>query len=188
VVIPPGSGRDSGFRHRGTRGGTFRGLHRSREAVELRDGDTRRYGGKGVLKAVANVRGEIQRRVRGMTVENQEKLDRALIDLDGTENKSRLGANAILGVSLAAARAASREHEMPLYRWLGGERAVNLPVPQMNVVNGGVHADNNVDLQEFLILPVGAAGFPRSTALRRGSLPRTQKGVAPARPRDHGGR
>ena len=94
----------------------------SREAVELRDGDARRYGGKGVRKAVANVKGEILRRVRGMQVEDQEKLDRALIELDGTPNKSRLGANAILGVSLAAARAASREHEMPLYRWLGGKQ------------------------------------------------------------------
>ncbi|MDE2140623.1 MAG: phosphopyruvate hydratase [Gammaproteobacteria bacterium] len=131
----------------------------SREAVELRDGDPKRYGGKGVRKAVAHVQGVIQRRVRGMAAENQEKLDRALIDLDGTENKSRLGANAILGVSLAAARAAAREHEMPLYRWLGGERAVTLPVPQMNVINGGVHADNNVDLQEFMILPVGAPDF-----------------------------
>ncbi|MGH8115304.1 MAG: phosphopyruvate hydratase, partial [Rhodanobacteraceae bacterium] len=139
----------------------------SREAVELRDGDLKRYGGKGVLKAVANLHGEIQWRVRGMTVERQEKLDRALIDLDGTENKARLGANAILGASLAAARAAAREHEMPLYAWLGGERAVTLPVPQMNVVNGGMHADNNVDLQEFLLVPVGAPDFPE--ALRYGA-------------------
>lgn len=139
----------------------------SREAVELRDGDPKRYGGKGVQQAVANVKGEILHRVRGMAVEHQEKLDRALIDLDGSENKSRLGANAILGVSLAAARAASREHQMPLYRWLGGERAVSLPVPQMNVINGGAHADNNVDLQEFMILPVGAPDF--AEALRYGA-------------------
>ena len=139
----------------------------SREAVELRDGDPKRYGSKGVRRAVANVRGEIQRRVRGMPVENQEKLDRALIDLDGTENKSRLGANAILGVSLAAARAASREHGMPFYRWLGGTRARTLPVPQMNIINGGVHADNSVDMQEFMILPVGAPDF--SEALRYGA-------------------
>ena len=139
----------------------------SREAVELRDGDAKRYAGKGVRKAVANVKGEILRRVRGMQVEDQEKLDRALVELDGTSNKSRLGANAILGVSLAAARAASREHEMPLYRWLGGKGAVTLPVPQMNVINGGVHADNNVDLQEFLILPAGAPSF--SEALRYGA-------------------
>ena len=131
----------------------------SREAVELRDGDPKRYGGKGVRQAVANVCGEIQRRVRGMPVESQETLDRALIDLDGTDNKSRLGANAILGVSLAAARAAAREHDMPLYRWLGGTRARTLPVPQMNIINGGVHADNSVDLQEFMIVPVGAPDF-----------------------------
>ncbi|MGH8279875.1 MAG: phosphopyruvate hydratase [Gammaproteobacteria bacterium] len=131
----------------------------SREAVELRDGDPHRYGGKGVRKAVANVRGEIQRCVRGMRVENQARLDRALIDLDGTGDKSRLGANAILGVSLAAARAASREHEVPLYVWLGGSQAVSLPLPQMNIINGGVHADNSVDLQEFMILPLGARDF-----------------------------
>ncbi|MGH8307053.1 MAG: phosphopyruvate hydratase [Gammaproteobacteria bacterium] len=139
----------------------------SREAAELRDGDAKRYGGKGVRKAVANVRGEIQHQIRGMEAEDQERLDRALIVLDGTENKSRLGANAILGVSLAAARAASREHEVPLYRWLGGEEAVTLPVPQMNVINGGAHADNNVDVQEFLILPLGAPSFPE--ALRYGA-------------------
>ncbi|MGH8379150.1 MAG: phosphopyruvate hydratase [Gammaproteobacteria bacterium] len=139
----------------------------SHEAVELRDGDPKRYGGKGVHQAVANVKGEIQRRVRGMKTEDQEELDCALIELDGTENKSRLGANAILGVSLAAARAASREHAMPLYHWLGGEAAVTLPVPQMNIINGGVHADNSVDLQEFMILPVGAPSF--SEALRYGA-------------------
>ncbi len=136
----------------------------SREAVELRDGDPRRYGGKGVQKAVANVTGEILHRVRGMQVENQGKLDRALIELDGTPNKARLGANAILGVSLAAARAASREHDMALFRWLGGEHAVTLPVPQMNIINGGVHADNNLDFQEFMIVPLGAPSF--SEALR----------------------
>ncbi|MGH8369760.1 MAG: phosphopyruvate hydratase, partial [Gammaproteobacteria bacterium] len=131
----------------------------SREAVELRDGDPRRYNGKGVRKAVANVEGEILRRVRGMQVEDQIQLDHALIQLDGTENKSRLGANAILGVSLAAAKAASREHQIPLYRWLGGDKAVTLPVPQMNIINGGAHANNSVDIQEFMILPVGAPDF-----------------------------
>ena len=136
----------------------------SREAAELRDGDPRRYGGRGVRKAVANVMDEIQRRVRHMRVEDQENLDRALIELDGTPNKARLGANAILGVSLAAARAASREHEMPLYRWLGGSKAVTLPVPMMNIINGGVHADNNLDFQEFMIVPLGASSF--SEALR----------------------
>ncbi|MGB9429909.1 MAG: phosphopyruvate hydratase [Gammaproteobacteria bacterium] len=142
----------------------------SREAVELRDSDPQRYGGKGVRKAVANVTGEILRRVRGMEVENHEQqaqLDHALIELDGTPNKSRLGANAILGMSLATARAASREHDMPLYRWLGGEHAVTLPVPQMNIINGGAHADNSVDLQEFMILPMGAPNFPE--ALRYGA-------------------
>jgi enolase len=139
----------------------------SREAVELRDGDPKRYNGKGVRKAVANVGGEILRRVRGMQVEDQVKLDHALIELDGTENKSRLGANAILGVSLAAAKAASREHQIPLYRWLGGDKAVTLPVPQMNIINGGAHANNSVDIQEFMILPVGAPDF--AEALRYGA-------------------
>lgn len=131
----------------------------SREAVELRDGDPKRYNGKGVRKAVANVSGDILRRVRGMQVEDQVKLDHALIELDGTENKSRLGANAILGVSLAAAKASSREHQIPLYRWLGGDKAVSLPLPQMNIINGGAHANNSVDIQEFMILPVGAPDF-----------------------------
>jgi len=139
----------------------------SREAVELRDGDAKRYNGKGVRNAVANVAGEIRKRVRGMQVEDQVKLDHALIELDGTENKSRLGANAILGVSLAAAKAASREHRIPLYRWLGGTRAVTLPVPQMNIINGGAHANNSVDIQEFMILPVGAPDF--AEALRYGA-------------------
>ena len=136
----------------------------SREAVELRDGDPYRYGGKGVRKAVANVTGPIAKRVRGLRVEDQARLDRVLIELDGTPNKARLGANAILGVSLAAARAASREHGMALFRWLGGEHAVTLPVPQMNIINGGVHADNNLDFQEFMIVPLGAPSF--SEALR----------------------
>jgi enolase 1/2/3 len=139
----------------------------SREAVELRDGDPKRYGGKGVRKAVANVNDEIKHRIRGMQVEDQAKLDRTLIELDGTDNKSRLGANAILGVSLAAAKAASREHQIPLYRWLGGDKAVTLPVPQMNIINGGAHANNSVDIQEFMILPVGAPDF--AEALRYGA-------------------
>ncbi|HEX6549141.1 MAG TPA: phosphopyruvate hydratase, partial [Gammaproteobacteria bacterium] len=139
----------------------------SREAVELRDGDAKRYGGKGVRKAVANVSGEILQCVRGMQVEEQARLDHALIDLDGTDNKSRLGANAILGVSLAAAKAASREHQIPLYRWLGGDKAVTLPVPMMNIINGGAHANNSVDIQEFMILPVGAPSF--AEALRYGA-------------------
>ncbi len=139
----------------------------SREAVELRDGDKNRYGGKGVLKAVANVDGVIRKKLRGFKAEDQKKLDQALIDLDGTENKRRLGANAILAVSLANARAAANQKDLALYEYLGGSRAVNLPVPMMNIINGGAHADNNVDIQEFMILPVGAPNF--AEALRYGA-------------------
>ena len=139
----------------------------SREAVELRDGDTERYAGKGVRQAVANVNGEIAERLSGMSVGDQEALDRALIELDGTDNKSRLGANAVLAVSLAYAHAAAAEAERPLYYHLGGSRAHEMPVPMMNVINGGVHADNNVDMQEFMILPVGASSF--AEALRCGA-------------------
>lgn len=128
----------------------------SREAVELRDGDTNRYGGKGVSKAVANVREIILPALKGMDVSQQQALDNKLIELDGTENKSKLGANAILAVSLAAAKAAAKEQGMPLYRYLGGEGPFLLPVPMMNIINGGAHADNNVDMQEFMIMPVGA--------------------------------
>src|SRR5579864_2016252 len=139
----------------------------SREAVELRDGDKRRYGGKGVLKAVANVQGEICRRLKGMRAEDQQKIDRALIELDGSDNKARLGANALLAVSLATARAAANAQDLPVYEYLGGPRAVTLPVPMMNIINGGAHADNNVDIQEFMILPVGAPDF--AEALRYGT-------------------
>ena len=139
----------------------------SREAMELRDGNKNRYGGKGVLKAVANVHGEIRKKLSGYKAEDQAKLDKALIELDGTENKSRLGANAILAVSLATARAAANQKDVPLYEYLGGNRAVTLPVPQMNIINGGAHADNNVDIQEFMILPVGAPDF--AEALRYGA-------------------
>ncbi len=128
----------------------------SREAVELRDGDSRRYLGKGVRKAVAHVNGELREAVRGREAGDIKALDQTLLELDGSENKSRLGANAILAVSLAAARAAAESQRQPLYRFLAGEAAVSLPVPMMNILNGGVHADNNVDIQEFLILPVGA--------------------------------
>jgi enolase len=128
------------------------------EATELRDGGDA-WGGKGVTKAVANVNGEIAEAVHGADVLDQSGLDRALIDLDGTPNKSRLGANAILGVSLAAARAAAAEERQPLWRYLGGESARVLPVPMMNVLNGGAHADNSVDFQEFMVVPVGAASF-----------------------------
>jgi enolase len=136
------------------------------EAVELRDGDGP-YGGKGVTKAVANVVGEIAAAVRGLDASDQEGLDRRLIELDGTPNKGRLGANAILGVSLATAKAAAAEHGLPLYRHLGGDDATALPVPMMNVINGGVHAANSIDLQEFMVVPVGAETF--SEALRIGA-------------------
>jgi enolase len=128
------------------------------EAVELRDGGNR-YMGKGVLKAVGHVNGEIREAVEGLEALDQRGVDSTLIDLDGTENKARLGANAILGVSLAVARAAADEQEIPLYRYVGGANASVLPVPMMNVINGGAHADNNIDLQEFMVMPVGAASF-----------------------------
>ena len=136
------------------------------EACELRDGDAR-YGGKGVAVAVAAVNTEIRAAVEGLEALDQRGLDQALIDLDGSPNKSRLGANAILGVSLAVAKAAAAELELPLYRYLGGVNAHVLPVPMMNVVNGGAHADNNIDLQEFMVMPVGAASF--GEALRWGT-------------------
>ena len=150
------------------------------EAVELRDGGDR-YGGKGVLDAVAHVNGEIADALVGFDALDQRDVDRALIDLDGTDNKARLGANAILGVSLAVAKAAADELELPLYRYVGGANAHVLPVPMMNVLNGGVHADNNVDFQEFMIMPVGAASLPRGAALGRRDLPRAQEGPARAR-------
>jgi len=137
------------------------------EAVELRDGDKGRYGGKGVSQAVAHVDGEIYDALVGFDVFQQRDIDRIMLDLDGTDNKARLGANAILGVSLAVARAAADELDLPLYRYLGGVNAHVLPVPMMNVLNGGEHADNNVDFQEFMIMPVGAASF--AEALRWGA-------------------
>src|SRR4051812_41808519 len=136
------------------------------EAVELRDGDER-YGGKGVLSAVGHVDGEIYDALVGFDALQQRDIDRLLLDLDGTDNKARLGANALLGVSLAVAKAAADELELPLYRYVGGANAHVLPVPLMNVLNGGVHADNNVDVQEFMIMPVGAASF--GEALRWGT-------------------
>jgi enolase 1/2/3 len=137
------------------------------EAVELRDGDKARYGGKGVTKAVAAVNGEIFDAVGGMEATAQVKIDETLIALDGTPNKSRLGANAILGVSLAAAKAAAAFEHLPLYRYIGGTAARLLPVPMMNVINGGVHADNPIDFQEFMIVPAGLPTF--AAALRAGS-------------------
>jgi len=144
--------------------GASTGAH---EAVELRDGNKARYLGKGVQGAVSAVNGEIFEALADMEVEQQVRIDQTLIDLDGTPNKSRLGANAILGVSLACAKAAAVSFDMPLYRYLGGTSARTLPVPMMNIVNGGVHADNPIDFQEFMIMPVGAATF--ADALRCGS-------------------
>ncbi|MBH2044723.1 MAG: phosphopyruvate hydratase [Comamonadaceae bacterium] len=131
----------------------------SREAIELRDGDKSRYLGKGVLKAVEHINTEISEAVLGLDASEQGFLDKTLIDLDGTENKSRLGANAMLAVSMAVARAAAEESGLPLYRYLGGMGSVQLPVPMMNVINGGAHANNSLDLQEFMIIPVGAPSF-----------------------------
>jgi enolase len=144
--------------------GASTGAH---EAVELRDGDKARYLGKGVRRAVEAVNGEIFDAIGGMDAEAQAKIDETMIALDGTPNKGRLGANAILGVSLAAAKAAAAANELPLYRYVGGVSARVLPVPMMNIVNGGVHADNPIDFQEFMIMPVGAPNF--AEALRMGA-------------------
>jgi len=129
------------------------------EAHELRDGDKKRYGGKGVKKACENIVKQIAPALLGMDASEQAKIDRTLIELDGTDDKSRLGANAILGVSMAAAKAAAKSHHMPLYRYLGGAEARRLPVPCMNILNGGEHADNSVDFQEFMAVPHGAPSF-----------------------------
>jgi enolase len=139
----------------------------SREAIELRDGDAARYLGKGVSKAVENVNTEISEAIIGLDAEEQAFVDKALIDLDGTDNKSRLGANAMLAVSMAVAKAAAEEAGLPLYRYFGGSGPMSLPVPMMNVINGGAHANNNLDIQEFMILPVGADSFRE--ALRCGA-------------------
>jgi enolase len=139
----------------------------SREAIELRDGDARRYGGKGVLKAVEHVNTEISEAIVGLDASEQAFIDKTLIELDGTENKSRLGANALLAVSMAVAKGAAEEAGLPLYRYFGGSGPMQMPVPMMNVINGGAHANNNLDLQEFMIVPVGAKSF--SDALRCGA-------------------
>lgn len=144
--------------------GASTGAH---EAVELRDGDKARYLGKGVLKAVEAVNGELFDALGGMDAEAQVQIDQTMIELDGTPNKGRLGANAILGVSLAVAKAAASSYDLPLYRYVGGTSARTLPVPMMNIINGGAHADNPIDFQEFMIMPVGAPSF--SEALRYGS-------------------
>ncbi len=139
----------------------------TREALELRDGDRKRYGGKGVLKAVSHVNGEIAEELEGADARDQALIDRVMIELDGTPNKGRLGANAILGVSLAVARAAAEASGVPLYRYIGGTGATTLPVPLMNVINGGAHADNLLDPQEFMVCPVGFTTF--AEALRAGA-------------------
>ena len=138
-----------------------------KEAIELRDGDQQRYLGRGVLKAVENVNTEIAEAIIGLDASEQSFIDQSMIDLDGTENKSRLGANAILAVSMAVAKAAAEESGLPLYRYLGGAARMEMPVPMMNIINGGAHANNNIDMQEFMIIPVGAASFRE--ALRCGA-------------------
>src|SRR5881409_4027147 len=137
------------------------------EALELRDGDKKRFLGKGVLKAVDNVNRIIAPGLLGQDATLQSRIDQLMLAMDGTRNKSKLGANAMLGVSMAVARAAAEAHGLPLYRYIGGVNATVLPVPMMNIVNGGAHADNNVDLQEFMIMPIGAANFPE--AIRMGA-------------------
>jgi enolase len=144
--------------------GASTGAH---EACELRDGDKKRYGGKGVLKAVEAVRGEIYETLAGMDAEDQIAVDETMIELDGTPNKARLGANAILGVSMATAHAAAKAREMSLYKYIGGVNARTLPVPMMNIINGGMHADNPIDFQEFMIMPVGATNI--AEAVRMGA-------------------
>ncbi|MBY0238745.1 MAG: phosphopyruvate hydratase, partial [Burkholderiaceae bacterium] len=139
----------------------------SREAIELRDGDAKRYFGKGVLKAVDNINTEIAEAIIGLDASEQALIDRTMIELDGTENKSRLGANATLAVSMAVAKAAADDAKLPLYRYFGGSGGMDLPVPMMNVINGGAHADNNLDIQEFMIIPVGAPSFKE--AIRYGA-------------------
>lgn len=131
----------------------------TREAVELRDGDMQRYSGKGVLKAVENVNAEITEAIMGLDATQQSLIDQTLIDLDGSENKSRLGANAILAVSLATAKAAAEDSGLPLYRYLGGAGSMSMPVPMMNLINGGAHANNNINMQEFMIIPLGMQNF-----------------------------
>ncbi|HXC39120.1 MAG TPA: phosphopyruvate hydratase, partial [Burkholderiales bacterium] len=139
----------------------------SREALELRDKDATRYGGKGVLRAVENINTEISEAIMGLDAVEQSFIDRMLIDLDGTETKERLGANALLAVSMAVAKAAAEESGLPLYRYFGGSGSMQMPVPMMNVINGGAHANNSLDLQEFMIVPVGMPSF--RDALRCGA-------------------
>lgn len=139
----------------------------TKEAIELRDEDEERYFGKGVIKAVENVNTEISETIMGLDASEQAFIDQTLIDLDGSENKSRMGANAILAVSLAVAKAAAEESSLPLYRYLGGVRAISMPVPMMNLINGGAHANNNLNMQEFMVIPHGFDSFRE--ALRCGA-------------------
>src|SRR4051794_22196568 len=139
----------------------------SREAIELRDGDAKRYGGKGVMKAVEFVNTEISEAIAGLDASEQAFIDKTLIDLDGTDNKARLGANALLAVSMAVAKSAAEESGLPLYRYFGGSGGMRMPVPMMNVINGGAHANNTLDMQEFMIVPVGQQSFRE--ALRCGA-------------------
>ena len=155
---------DGAFGRAAVPSGASTGKH---EAVELRDGDKKRYGGKGVMKAVMNVNTEIADTLYGLDAENQRGIDQILIDLDGTPNKARLGANAMLGVSLALAKAVANSQSVPLYRYVGGSNAYTLPVPMINIINGGEHADNPIDVQEFMVMPVGAETF--SQALQMGA-------------------
>ena len=155
---------DGSFGRASVPSGASTGVH---EAVELRDGDKARFGGKGVLKAVNNVNTEIYDAIVGFDAAEQEEIDAEMIALDGTENKGRLGANAILGVSLAIAKASADSAGLPLYRYIGGTAARVLPVPMMNIINGGQHADNPIDIQEFMIMPVGATSI--AEAIRMGS-------------------
>ena len=157
--------------------GASTGAH---EAVELRDGDAARYAGKGVRNAVANVEGEIFDAISGMDPTEQERIDEILIDLDGTPNKSRLGANAILGVSLAVAKAAAADFDMPLYRYIGGVHARTLPTPMMNIINGGKHADNPIDIQEFMIVPHGAPSVAEAVRMGAEIFAALKKGLAAA--------
>ncbi len=155
--------------------GASTGAH---EAVELRDGDKGRYGGKGVLNAVNNVNNALQDALTGLDALDQPALDEQMIELDGTPNKGNLGANALLGVSLAIARAAADAVGLPLYRYVGGASARVLPVPMMNILNGGKHAEDSTDFQEFMILPVGAPTFREGCALVLGDLPCAEEGAA----------
>ena len=150
----------------------------TREAIELRDGDKLRYQGKGVLHAVEHVNTEISEAIMGLDATEQSFIDKTLIDLDGTDNKSRLGANALLAVSMAVAKAAADECGLPLYRYFGGAGAMQMPVPMMNIINGGAHANNSLDMQEFMIVPDRRAELSRRAALRRRGVPCAEKPAA----------